>query len=157
MKVCVPCKFVSDLHSRSHRSTRLTGTVQSIPILPPSHLDDGLKQETQTLRLPSSSVWLLGPQSWKAPQSQTAAICWLPSRQVLQTFISGTIWTAAYIDQYKEDSYLQTAALALLMSSCFSFLENCLVFQQDEAKLPASAHQTLLHDKEEHKILYNKH
>lgn len=74
-----------------------------------------------------------------------AAFYWLPDRQ---TLIPRTIWTAAYTEQSKEDAYPQTAVLALLMSSRLSFLENYLVFQEDEAKLPASTHQTILHVKE---------
>lgn len=84
-------------------------------------------------------------QGKKAPQSQTTAFYWLPDSQ---TFISRTIWTAAYTAQHKEDVYPWTAVLPLLMSSHFIFLEKYSGLKEDEANLPASTHQTILHVKQ---------
>lgn len=101
-------------------------------VTPPSHSVIGLPGPCQVLQEKKSS-------------SVTDHSFLLASQQ---TFISRTTWTAAYTDQSEENAYPQIAVLALLMSSCLSFLENYLVSQDDEAKLPPSTYQTILHVKE---------
>lgn len=111
---------------------------QSTRTLPPSCFHCGPKEENQNLRLGFLPIWsacsITGYQPIKYSKAEKLLSHWL---QILAGFPADRLCKRLFQEPYglqltqtnqgKEDSYLHAAVLALLMSSCWSFLENCSV------------------------------